>query len=628
MTKKLKKRLYRILAGAAVLAVAVAVQELGENLPWFLTLAVFLASYLIIGGDVVKKAVTNIGRGQIFDENFLMSVATVGAFFVGDYPEAVSVMLFYQVGELFQSYAVNRSRKNITELMNIRPDYANVLRDGEEIEVDPDEVGVGERILVKPGERIPLDGVVRKGNSSLDTMALTGESVPREVLCGEEVISGCINLTGVLEVEVTKPFGESTVSKILDLVENASSKKAEAENFITRFARYYTPIVVCAAAALAVIPPIFLGNWSDWIYRGLTFLVVSCPCAVVISVPLSFFGGLGGASKVGVLVKGSNYLEALARTELVVMDKTGTLTKGSFVVQKIEPATDGNGKQVLSQQELLELAALAESYSSHPISLSIRMAYGKEPDKERLKDVKELAGLGVHAVIDGRDIYAGNEKLMRREKISFTKAEPIGTIIHVAEEGRYLGYLLIADELKEDAAACVAGLEKQGVKRIVMLTGDRKEAAEHVARLAGIKEVHSGLLPADKVEEVEKLMASKSPKGKLVFVGDGINDAPVLARADIGIAMGGLGSDAAIEAADVVIMTDEPSKIALAMRISRKTLGIVKQNIVFALGVKILVLILAAFGIANMWLAVFADVGVAVLAILNAMRALYVKDME
>ena len=628
MTKKLKKRLYRILAGAAVLAVAVAVQELGENLPWFLTLAVFLASYLIIGGDVVKKAVTNIGRGQIFDENFLMSVATVGAFFVGDYPEAVSVMLFYQVGELFQSYAVNRSRKNITELMNIRPDYANVLRDGEEIEVDPDEVGVGERILVKPGERIPLDGVVRKGNSSLDTMALTGESVPREVLGGEEVISGCINLTGVLEVEVTKPFGESTVSKILDLVENASSKKAEAENFITRFARYYTPIVVCAAAALAVIPPIFLGNWSDWIYRGLTFLVVSCPCAVVISVPLSFFGGLGGASKVGVLVKGSNYLEALARTELVVMDKTGTLTKGSFVVQKIEPATDGNGKQVLSQQELLELAALAESYSSHPISLSIRRAYGKEPDKERLKDVKELAGLGVHAVIDGRDIYAGNEKLMRREKISFTKAEPIGTIIHVAEEGRYLGYLLIADELKEDAAACVAGLEKQGVKRIVMLTGDRKEAAEHVARLAGIKEVHSGLLPADKVEEVEKLMASKSPKGKLVFVGDGINDAPVLARADIGIAMGGLGSDAAIEAADVVIMTDEPSKIALAMRISRKTLGIVKQNIVFALGVKILVLILAAFGIANMWLAVFADVGVAVLAILNAMRALYVKDME
>lgn len=628
MTKKLKKRLYRILAGAAVLAVAVAVQELGENLPWFLTLAVFLASYLIIGGDVVKKAVTNIGRGQIFDENFLMSVATVGAFFVGDYPEAVSVMLFYQVGELFQSYAVNRSRKNITELMNIRPDYANVLRDGEEIEVDPDEVGVGERILVKPGERIPLDGVVRKGNSSLDTMALTGESVPREVLCGEEVISGCINLTGVLEVEVTKPFGESTVSKILDLVENASSKKAEAENFITRFARYYTPIVVCAAAALAVIPPIFLGNWSDWIYRGLTFLVVSCPCAVVISVPLSFFGGLGGASKVGVLVKGSNYLEALARTELVVMDKTGTLTKGSFVVQKIEPATDGNGKQVLSQQELLELAALAESYSSHPISLSIRRAYGKEPDKERLKDVKELAGLGVHAVIDGRDIYAGNEKLMRREKISFTKAEPIGTIIHVAEEGRYLGYLLIADELKEDAAECVAGLEKQGVKRIVMLTGDRKEAAEHVARLAGIKEVHSGLLPADKVEEVEKLMASKSPKGKLVFVGDGINDAPVLARADIGIAMGGLGSDAAIEAADVVIMTDEPSKIALAMRISRKTLGIVKQNIVFALGVKILVLILAAFGIANMWLAVFADVGVAVLAILNAMRALYVKDME
>ena len=627
MTRKLKKRLKRIIIGAAFFAAAVLIENFAPGLPWYVLLAVFLTAYVIVGGDVVKRAVGNIGKGQVFDENFLMTIATVGAFFVGEYPEAVAVMLFYQVGELFQSYAVNRSRKNITELMDIRPDFANVRRDGVEAQVDPDEVAVGETIVVKPGERIPLDGVITKGNSSLDTMALTGESVPREVLCGEEVISGCINLTGVLEVQVSKPFGESTVSKILDLVENASSKKAEAENFITKFARYYTPIVVLCAAVLAVIPPLFLGGWSTWIYRGLTFLVVSCPCAVVISVPLSFFGGLGGASKAGVLIKGSNYLEALAEAEIVVMDKTGTLTKGTFKVTEVKPASE-NGVEVISGEKLLELTAYAESYSNHPISLSIQKAYGKELDKNRLESTEELAGHGVHAVIDGFDIYAGNEKLMRQQKISFTNAAQIGTIVHVAKNDQYLGYILIADEIKEDAAECIRGLKAEGVNRVIMLTGDRKETADYVASQIGLTEVHSELLPGDKVDEVEKIIASKSSKGRLVFVGDGINDAPVLARADIGIAMGGLGSDAAIEAADVVIMTDEPSKIAAAMRISRKTLGIVKQNIVFALGVKILVLILAAFGIANMWLAIFADVGVAVIAILNAMRAMQVKGID
>ena len=627
MTRKLKKRLKRIIIGAAFFAAAVLIENFAPGLPWYVLLAVFLTAYVIVGGDVVKRAVGNIGKGQVFDENFLMTIATVGAFFVGEYPEAVAVMLFYQVGELFQSYAVNRSRKNITELMDIRPDFANVRRDGVEEQVDPDEVAVGETIVVKPGERIPLDGVITKGNSSLDTMALTGESVPREVLCGEEVISGCINLTGALEVQVSKPFGESTVSKILDLVENASSKKAEAENFITKFARYYTPIVVLCAAVLAVIPPLFLGGWSTWVYRGLTFLVVSCPCAVVISVPLSFFGGLGGASKAGVLIKGSNYLEALAEAEIVVMDKTGTLTKGTFKVTEVKPASE-NGVEVISGEKLLELTAYAESYSNHPISLSIQKAYGKELDKNRLESTEELAGHGVHAVIDGFDIYAGNEKLMRQQKISFTNAAQIGTIVHVAKNDQYLGYILIADEIKEDAAECIRGLKAEGVNRVIMLTGDRKETADYVASQIGLTEVHSELLPGDKVDEVEKIIASKSSKGRLVFVGDGINDAPVLARADIGIAMGGLGSDAAIEAADVVIMTDEPSKIAAAMRISRKTLGIVKQNIVFALGVKILVLILAAFGIANMWLAVFADVGVAVIAILNAMRAMQVKGID
>ena len=624
MTEKHRKMLIRILVTFVLFIVLMIMDHSGifswmDEFPGGFFL--YLVPYLLIGYDIIWKAARNIRNGQVFDENFLMTLATFGAFGVGEYSEAVAVMLFYQVGELFQSYAVNRSRKNITELMDIRPDFANVRRNGVEEEVDPDEVAVGELIVVKPGERIPLDGVIVKGNSSLDTMALTGESVPREVLCGEEVISGCINLTGVLEVEVSKPFGESTVSKILDLVENASSKKAEAENFITKFARYYTPIVVICAAALAIIPPLFLGGWSDWIYRGLTFLVVSCPCAVVISVPLSFFGGLGGASKAGVLIKGSNYLEALAETEIVVMDKTGTLTKGTFKVKEVQPAME-ESREVISKEELLEITAYAESYSNHPISLSIQKEYGKELDKSRLESTQELAGHGVHAVIDGADIYAGNEKLMQQQKISFTHAAQIGTIVHVARDNQYLGYILIADEVKDDAAACISGLKAEGVKRIVMLTGDRRETAEYVASQIGLTEVHSGLLPGDKVDEVEKLIQSKSPKGKLVFVGDGINDAPVLARADIGIAMGGLGSDAAIEAADVVIMTDEPSRIATAMKISRKTLGIVKQNIVFALGVKILVLILAAIGMANMWLAVFADVGVAVLAILNAMRAL------
>lgn len=621
MTKKMKKRLCRILLGSALLVTAVLIENLMSFLPGMVILGVYLAAYVIIGGDVVKEAVTNIGHGQVFDENFLMTLATVGAFFVGDYPEAVAVMLFYQVGELFQSYAVNRSRKNIAQLMDIRPDYANVLRDGAESEVDPDEVEVGEHILIKPGERIPLDGRVIRGEASLDTMALTGESLPREVVCGDDVISGCIDLNGVLEVEVTRPFGESTVNKILELVENASSRKAQAENFITRFARYYTPVVVCCAAALALLPPLFLGNWSEWIYRGLTFLVVSCPCAVVISVPLSFFGGLGGASKAGILVKGSNYLEALAQTETVVMDKTGTMTKGTFAVQEIHP------EAYKTESELLELAALAECYSGHPISVSIKKAYGKEPDITRVREVRELAGYGVSAEVDGRAILAGNDKLMQQNGIRTKKQDiqMIGTVVHLAEDGVYAGYLLVADEIKEDAVCAVRNLKKQGVKRIVMLTGDRKETAEYVAEKIGVTEVCANLLPEDKVNEVEKLIASVSGNGKLVFVGDGINDAPVLARADIGIAMGGMGSDAAIEAADVVIMTDEPSRIALAMQISRKTLAIVKQNIVFAIGIKVFVLILAAVGHANMWLAVFADVGVAVLAILNAMRAMHVK---
>lgn len=624
MTKKLKKRIRRVGIGAVFYLAAVLLEKLIPDIPMLIDLAAFLIAYAVIGGDVVLKAVRNIGKGQIFDENFLMMVATVGAFFVGDYPEAVAVMLFYQVGECFQSYAVNKSRKSITALMDIRPDYANVVRDGKEEEVDPDEVATGETIVIKPGEKVPLDGTVLSGTSTLDTRALTGESIPRDVSVGEDVISGCVNLSGVLEVKVSKEFGQSTVAKILDLVENASSKKAESENFITKFAKYYTPIVVFSALALAVIPPLILGGgWADWIYRALTFLVISCPCALVISIPLSFFGGLGGASKAGILIKGSNYLEALASAEAIVMDKTGTLTKGNFAVAKILPQAG------VSEEELLELTAYAESYSNHPISQSLVNAYqknGRELNKARLGEVEEIAGHGVKAIVDGAVILAGNEKLMKKENISlgddWKKEAAAGTLVHVAKDGKYLGAVVIADEIKKDAKEAISGMKAWGIKQIVMLTGDRKEVAEYVAETLGITQVYAELLPGDKVDRVEEIFSKKSEKGKLIFVGDGINDAPVLARADIGIAMGGLGSDAAIEAADVVIMNDEPSKIVKAMKISKKTLIIVKENIVFAIGVKVLVLLLAALGLANMWAAVFADVGVAVLAILNAMRAL------
>ena len=644
MTKKLKKRLKKIILGTVLFILAVLCNSL---IPFVeetvLGLILFLIAYFVIGGDVIKKACMNIAKGQIFDENFLMLIATVGAFFVGEYHEAVAVMVFYQVGEWFQAYAVNNSRKSIKELMNIRPDYANVLRDEKEEMVSPEEVAIEEVIVVKPGERIPLDGIVVKGSTTLDTMALTGESMPREAEEGDTVISGCINLTGVLYVKVTKLFADSTVSKILDLVENASSKKAETENFISRFARYYTPGVVIAAALLAVLPPFILGQpFSVWIYRALSFLVISCPCALVISIPLSFFGGLGGASKAGILVKGSTYLEQLAKAEIVVMDKTGTLTKGNFSVKEVVPAmadeksvlgnssasaeTGGKSAVVISAEELLELTAIAECHSKHPISLSIKKHYGKEVDTKRLMQVEEIAGFGVKAVIDGIVYYVGNDKLMQQMNIAVPEVAPIGTVVYTAKEDAYLGYILIMDEEKEDAALCISGLKKNGVKNIVMLTGDRKEAAAHVAKKLGITEYHAELLPADKVTKVEKLFSKKSDNGKLIFVGDGINDAPVLARADIGIAMGGLGSDAAIEAADIVIMTDEPSKIVKAMEISKKTVGIVHQNIALALGIKFLVLILAALGFASMWAAVFADVGVAFLAILNAMRAMKVPE--
>lgn len=619
MTKKLKKRLYRILLGTAIFAIAMLISSFITNLNENVRLALFLLAYFIIGGDIVKKAVSNIGRGQVFDENFLMTIATVGAFLVGDYPEGIAVMLFYQVGELFQSYAVNRSRKSISDLMDIRPDYAYVVRNQETIEVDPNEVQIGETILVKPGEKIPLDGIITKGNTSLDTMALTGESVPREALLGDDVISGCVNITGVIEVEVSKIFGESTVSKILNLVENAAEKKAESENFITRFAKYYTPIVVIGALLLGLIPPLILGGgWGDWIYRALTFLVISCPCALVISIPLSFFGGLGGASKNGILVKGSNYLELLSQAEIVVMDKTGTITKGNFAVSGIYPHT-------ITKELLLEIAAYAESYSNHPISLSLRAAYEKEIDKTRLGEVEEIPGHGIVIWIDGTKVAIGNAKLMEVEHIPFTDPGVVGTIVYVAQDGAYLGAIAITDEIKESAYESIQLLKNAGVRKIVMLTGDKKEIAKDVADKVGITEVFAQLLPGDKVECMERLLTERSQKGKLVFVGDGVNDAPVIARADVGVAMGGIGSDAAIEAADVVIMTDELNKIATAMQISKKTLRIVKQNIVFALGIKALVLILAAFGMATMWAAVFADVGVSVIAILNAMRAMYYK---
>lgn len=617
MTRKQKKMLVRIAVSAVLLIAAVLVPYQGL---W--RFALFLPAYFVIGWDVLWRAVRNIAHGQVFDENFLMALATVGAFCTGffgqgEYPEAVFVMLFYQVGELFQSYAVGKSRKSIASLMDIRPDYANVERDGKLLQVDPEEVAVGDTITVKAGEKIPLDGLVLEGSSLVNTSALTGESVPRQVRPGDSVISGCVNQNGLLRVQVTKAFGESTVQKILDLVENASSKKAKAENFITKFARYYTPVVVFCALALAVVPPLFVGNWTGWVQKALIFLVVSCPCALVISVPLSFFGGIGGASRQGILVKGGNYLEVLADTELVVFDKTGTLTKGVFQVTAIHP-------EGVSQQELLELAALAESYSDHPISRSLKEAWGKALDTARVGQVEELSGRGVRAQVDGKEVWAGNGKLMEEIGLAYRPSGQVGTVVHVAAEGRYLGYILIADEVKPDAKEAIAALKAQGVKKTVLLTGDAKDVGEAVAQELGLDEAYTQLLPGDKVERVEALLQETSPKGKLAFVGDGINDAPVLSRADIGIAMGALGSDAAIEAADLVLMDDKPSKIAKAMEISKRTLRIVRQNIVFALAVKLLVLMLTPFGLANLWEAVFADVGVMVVAILNASRALQV----
>lgn len=619
MTKKLKKRLYRIILGAALFAAALFADRVWSDTFPNAVLIAYLAAFFVSGGDVVKKAALNIAGGQIFDENFLMSLATIGAFFVGEYPEGAAVMLFYQVGEWFQSYAVNKSRRSIRELMDIRPDYANVMRGGEILTVSPEEVAPGERITVKPGERVPLDGVIEKGNTTLDTMALTGESLPREAEEGDEVISGCVNQSGVIEVRVTKGFGESTVSKVLELVENASSRKSESENFISRFARWYTPVVVGLAVLLAVIPPLLTGgDWYTWLYRALSFLVVSCPCALVISIPLSFFGGLGGAGRVGVLIKGSNYLEALSKAEIVVMDKTGTLTKGNFAVSHIVPVE--NTPDNVSR--LLELTAYAESGSNHPISKSLLQAYGKEIDRDRLSCLEESAGFGVSALVDGRRIIAGNLRHMVQNGISCRQAEETGTVVYTACDGKYEGYIVIGDEIKEDAKEAISRLRASGIRDIVMLTGDRKAAAKAVAEEVGISHVYAELLPGDKVDRMEELLQQKSRDGKLVFVGDGMNDAPVLARSDIGIAMGGLGSDAAIEAADIVIMTDELSKIARAMEISGKTLAIVKQNTIFAIGVKVLILLLAACGLASMWAAVFGDVGVAVIAILNAMRAL------
>lgn len=617
MTRKQKKMLIRIAVSAVLLVGAVLVPYEGV---WKFLL--FLPAYFVIGWDVLWKAVRNIAHGQVFDENFLMALATVGAFCTGffgkgEYPEAVFVMLFYQVGELFQSYAVGKSRKSISALMDIRPDYANVERDGQLVQVDPDEVAVGDVITIKAGEKVPLDGVVLEGSSLVNTSALTGESVPRQVQPGDDVISGCINQNGLLRVQVTKAFGESTVAKILDLVENASSKKAKTENFITRFARYYTPVVVICAVVLAIVPPLFVGDWTGWVQKALIFLVVSCPCALVISVPLSFFGGIGGASRQGILVKGGNYLEILADTEMVVFDKTGTLTKGVFNVTAIHP-------DEYSESGLLEMAALAESYSDHPISRSLKEAYGKEVDSTRVGQVEELSGRGVRAQVDGKTVCAGNDKLMEEIGVKWHPCHRVGTTVHVAVDGQYVGHIVISDQVKEDSKQAIAALKAQGVKKTVMLTGDAKAVGESVAKDLGLDQVYTQLLPGDKVEKVEALLQEKSQKGKLAFVGDGINDAPVLSRADIGIAMGALGSDAAIEAADIVLMDDKPSKIAKAMEISKRTLRIVRQNIVFALGVKLLVLILTPFGLSNMWEAVFADVGVTVIAIINASRALQV----
>ena len=638
MTKKQKKVLYRIIIAAVLLVVLHFLPVSG-----YLKFALYLIPYAIIGYDILRKAVLGIIHGEVFDENFLMAVATVGAMLLAiynelhgadaEFAEGVAVMLFYQIGELFQAVAVGKSRKNISALMDIRPDYANIEgADGNLEQVDPDEVGIGTIIVVQPGEKVPIDGIVREGSSTLNTSALTGESVPRSVKAGEEVISGCVNITGLLKIETTKEFGESTVSKILDLVENSSMKKAKTENFITKFAKYYTPAVCYSALALAVLPcliNLLMGNptnWSTWVIRALTFLVISCPCALVISIPLSFFGGIGGASSCGILVKGSNYLEALAETKYVVFDKTGTLTKGVFEVTEIRPDAGWQAGGEDARAKLLEYAAYAESYSNHPISKSLKEAYGQEPDKTKVTDVEEIGGHGVTAVVNGVKVAAGNAKLMKKLGLRYEENTGIGTVVHMAVDGVYAGFILISDVVKEQSAAAITALKAAGVKKTVMLTGDSRAVAEHVATQLGLDEVKSELLPADKVEAVEALLAEKSAKENLAFVGDGINDAPVLSRADIGVAMGALGSDAAIEAADIVLMDDNPMKLALAIRISRKCLRIVYENIVFALAVKAVCLILGAVGIANMWAAIFADVGVMVIAVLNAIRCLKIKE--
>ena len=612
----MKKKAIKIIVAFILFLIALIINfnnELINNI-------IYIIAYIIVGLEIIKKAIRNITRGKIFDENFLMTIATIGAFAIGEFPEAVAVMLFYQVGELFQNYAVDKSRKSISNLMNIRPDFANVEKNGEIKKVEPDEVKLGDTIIVKPGEKIPLDGYVLEGSSNIDAKALTGEALPQEVTEGKEVLSGSINLNGTLKIKVTKEYGESTVSKILELVENASSKKSKSENFITKFARYYTPIVVIIAVILAIIPPLIVPNatFSDWIYRALSFLVVSCPCALVISIPLSFFGGIGGASKIGILIKGSNYLEQLSDTETIVFDKTGTLTEGVFEVQKVNAIG-------ISEEELLKIVSYAENYSNHPISLSVKKAYGKDIDEMQITENKELAGFGVNSKIEGREVLVGNEKLMEENKIEYNKTEEVGTILHVAIERKYVGYILISDKIKKDSIQTIKNLKKNHIKQIVMLTGDRKEVGEKVAKEIGIDKVYTNLLPDEKVTKVESLLKEKGEKGKLAFVGDGINDAPTLALADIGIAMGGLGSDAAIEAADIVLMTDEPSKIVDAIHLSKRTMRIVKENIIFAITIKIMVLILSAFGLSTMWEAVFADVGVSVIAIINALRVLRVK---
>ena len=612
----MRKRGMKIIISLILFLIAIMIKFNNE----WINKTIFALSYIVVGLEILKKALRNIKRGKVFDENFLMSIATIGAFAIGEFPEAVAVMLFYQVGELFQSYAVDKSRKSISNLMDIRPDFANLEKNDKIEKVDPEDVKIGEIILVKPGEKIPLDGKVKEGKTTLDTKALTGETLPREVKEGDEVLSGCININGVIKIEVTKEYGESTVSKILDLVENASSKKSKSENFITKFAQYYTPAVVIIALILAVLPPLIIkeASFSEWLYRALSFLVVSCPCALVISIPLSFFGGIGGASKIGILIKGSNYLEQLAKTEIVVFDKTGTLTEGTFEVQKIEAIG-------ITKEQLLKVTAYAENYSNHPISMSLKKAYNKEINKKQILKVQELSGLGIAANIENQEVLVGNEKLMNKEKVEFIKTNDIGTILYVAINRKYVGHILIADKIKEDSKLAISNLKKNNIKQTVMLTGDRKSVGENVAKKLGIDKVYTELLPDGKVKKVEELLKSKSEKGKLAFVGDGINDAPVLAISDIGIAMGGLGSDAAIEAADIVIMTDEPSKIVDSIQVSKRTMRIVKENIIFAIFVKVLVLVLSAIGISTMWEAVFADVGVSVIAIINALRVLRIK---